>query len=220
MEYSVAGFVSHGRILVIFIDYDDTILPSTWLIAEQAKWITAEGIYLNNREKFQNLETRAKNLLEKALSLGNVQLVTNAESGWVEKTVTAFLPGLLGLISKIPCTSARNAYQSAHPDPRVWKLMAFHRTVTEWVDAKTSHILYSTNPDHFEMLNLISIGDSETEREALHVLGSTMQHVVTKSLKLSENPSIETVIHQLDSLSSSLQIFAKHVGHLDLVLRL
>jgi hypothetical protein len=96
---------------VLILDWDDTLLPSSWL----NKVVPSDDIVLS---MLDDLEHKLANLLTGAvLKLGlTVIIVTNAEEGWVEHSCGRYLPKLLQLLSGIRIVSARTAYGTIFPN--------------------------------------------------------------------------------------------------------
>lgn len=84
--------------------------------------------------------------------------------------------------------SARGAYEQAFPgDCHAWKVHAF---------------LQVQRTLHFEAVtNLISIGDSVIEMDAVHVIGSCFAHALVKTVKLWERPTPHELVKQLEVTS-------------------
>merc|ERR1711998_149070 len=66
------------------------------------------------------------NVLSKAMTYGNVVIITNAERGWVEMSAARFMPTTQLLLSELTVVSARSTYEPEFPDdPLNWKVAAF-----------------------------------------------------------------------------------------------
>merc|ERR1712216_599792 len=82
-----------SEVRLIFLDWDDTLLPSTWL-QQQGLQITS-GSELPNKEQKSELKKVARGaikILRRARRFGHAMIVTNAEKGWVELTCSKFMP--------------------------------------------------------------------------------------------------------------------------------
>ena len=85
---------------IIIFDWDDTLLPTTFL--------TPGGIF---------------DELTEAVEKGNVHIITNAGRGWVEYSAKRFYPSILPILSKIKIISARRQYEKVFPgNSRQWKI--------------------------------------------------------------------------------------------------
>lgn len=123
---------ANGR--VVIVDYDDTILPSTFVDRWQIE---------NSRDlpqQFQNmlkeLSCATERFLLEASKYGEVIIITNSDEGWVEFSAERYCPCLLPVISKYPIVSARTRYEQFYPcQPLCWKAAAFAHEVNEIYDA-------------------------------------------------------------------------------------
>ncbi|PFH37335.1 hypothetical protein BESB_037930 [Besnoitia besnoiti] len=200
-------FFSHQETVFIF-DWDDTLLPSSWISQRGLTLESPESEVSLWRMKLAQTAMWAEQTLFTARTLGQVIIVTNAESGWIDLSCSKFLPGLREMLSCFPIVSARSMYESAWCNtPFMWKEAAFMHELQR----------------HFRMeskrWNVISVGDSTHEREALlAVCGRLrkMYHVTTKSLKLLEAPAVEELHSQHELMSKCLAAVARHKGNLDL----
>ncbi len=70
-------------------------------------------------------------LLELAFTFGEVHIVTNAETGWVQLSASKFIPGVLPLLGRTKVTSARSMYENMFPQqPFKWKVSHMRTDVT------------------------------------------------------------------------------------------
>jgi len=196
---------------VIVFDWDDTLLSSSFL--------ASKGYRLDSEmEKGTELESHLKqlgelvcNILELALKLGHVHIITNAEHGWVQLSAQKFLPQVVPLLSKVQVISARTTFESRFPDsPLKWKYHAFQDGL---------HGLYTLN-DAKVRKNVISLGDSHVEREAVRAVTRGLPNTQTKSVKFAERPSLEQLRHQIELVIASFHTIHDHDGNLDLELHL
>ena len=168
---------------VLIFDWDDTLLPTTWLqksnlLQEEPRKQTDE-----QRDILDGISTSVITLLTEAQKYATVKIVTNAQKGWVQSSCREFMPRCSALIESVPIFSARTTYEWLYPDkPYMWKILAF-QIVT---------INYS---------QVISIGDTDAERLAALELHDSLR---IKTIKLEEMPAIETIARQLKMLSSLL----------------
>jgi len=189
---------------VIFVDWDDTLLCSSFLSGAGYRLDSVmEGTSPLDRE-LKELETSVINLLRLAMSFGDVHVVTNAETGWVQLSAKKFLPGVVPLLSQVKVLSARSTYESMFPDsPVKWKFCAFQEKL--FADPKSPK-------------NVISFGDSHVEREAVRAVTRGLPNTKTKSVKFAEKPSMEQLRRQLELVINCFQYIHGHAGDLDLQL--
>jgi len=187
---------------LIILDWDDTILPTTFL--------ALRGYRVDGPDPDEALAAelevyaqQAELLLSSLNSLSSrVLIVTNAEHGWIELTCKKFLPRLEAMVSAMDKTSARSAFEpQGVTNPFDWKKHAFASIVR----AQRRH-------------NILSVGDSCHERTAILWAWQSLgdPRAVVKSLKLLERPDLVCLGLQLSLTRELLQRFVKHPGHLDL----
>jgi len=62
-------------------------------------------------------------LLARGMAHGNVIIITNAETGWVELSCKKFMPRVLPFLEKLRVLSARSAFEALYPEsPSDWKV--------------------------------------------------------------------------------------------------
>lgn len=101
------------------------------------------------------------------------------------------------LLGKVPVVSARSCFQIKHLNcPMTWKFLAFNRLVSDLCSV--------------DKLQVVSIGDSLHEREALFKTSIEQTRVVPKSIKFREQPNLTDLIAQHKVLHSKLHsVFIK-----------
>lgn len=189
--------------LIIF-DWDDTLFPTTWL---QRQGMLSAGVGLGSMQlaQLENIAAFARSTLETAAQIGKVVIITNAERGWVEKSCTKFMPSLVKLLKTIDIVSARTAYEQPEQMPADWKRLAFEQEIDFFYEP--------SHPDQY--LNIISLGDSHHEVNALKSVANRVPKSFRKSIKLLELPSIDQLLQQHEFLLSCLLDVAEHHGDLD-----
>ena len=172
---------SHNS-LIIF-DWDDTLLPTTFLTKGGAY---NENMILtdNEQKKMEKLEKSALNLLNIALSKGDVYIITNAGLGWVEFSAKKYYPKIFEILPKIKIISARCQWENVFPnDTKRWKIQAFLSLQKE-LDTKL-------------VTNIICLGDSLYEMEAGRILANCFTEAFVKTIKFKEGPKLEELNKQL-----------------------
>jgi len=205
---SVAGFRPEDTILIF--DWDDTILPSTW-VQEQGLRLDDECT-INEEQKalLSRIAEFAALTLTAAKRYGKVILVTNAERGWIELSCQKFMPTLLSTLDDIKIFSARSYYEAQGvASPFEWKYFAFEREIQSF---------YELFADE-QRKNVISFGDSAHEREALIRVTEHMPSCRTKSLKFVERPEVEQLVKEHELISGCFKYIVNHDGNLDLCIR-
>ena len=119
---------------VLIFDWDDTLLCSTWLASEGLRLDSPAVIPPSTVAELQRLESSVVSLLERAMTYGEVVIITNAETGWVELSAQRFMPRVRPLVEKVRVISARSTYERQYPDnPYDWKVAAFRNEIGERV---------------------------------------------------------------------------------------
>ncbi len=187
------------------LDWDDTICPSTHLASLGLRVDDPGCLPGPLRAQLSQLEAAVINIVREALRFGEVVVITNAEAGWVELSGRRFLPEVVDFFraNDIKIVSARTTFESDFPDaPSSWKVAAFSQEVT--------HMF----PDEDE-LNVLVLGDSMSERDAAHALGSRMPNTKVKTVKFVERPSIDQLMRQVQLVAQSLPDLASYSSSFD-----
>lgn len=195
---------------VIFLDWDDTLLCSSFLSSEGFRLDSdMTGADHDMMSQLKELETCVINVIKLAVTFGDVHVVTNAETGWVQLSAQKFLPGVVPMLSKLKVLSARSTYENMFPDsPLKWKYYAFQE--------RLSHLF----ADSERPKNILSFGDSHVEREAIRAVTRGFPNTRTKSIKFAERPSIEQLQRQIELVTNCFQYILNHEGDLDLCMSL
>lgn len=218
---------------IIFIDFDDTIFPTTWL--------SNVNIFYE-KEYFQLLEEINYNLFTKLLRYGKIIIVTNAKIDWVYKSINDYLPKLKFLLKDIEIISARERYEGIYSCPTFWKKNVFKDIIFHIL--KENNYIYQSNKTlayinpyidnnykgfplfynnimnnfikgnvsadnikNISDINIISIGDSEYEHMAILELRQLFPKMNIKSVKLIDRPHITSIIKQLSNLYLNIDYY-------------
>jgi hypothetical protein len=166
----------------LLVDWDDTLLPTTYLTTMGISWKTlASDVPTAVRNELRKYAYRVKATLSVLEGHGQVVIVTNAAKGWIETSCARFLPEIEDLIRSFRRISARPTEfeEDEEIDPKEWKEEAFCKLAA-------AHFANPIGQPVF------SLGDARWERDAVRMT-STRLGVVSQSLKLIEHPSIETL---------------------------
>lgn len=175
---------------VIFVDWDDTLLASSHLAHLGVNLHTA--IPQDIKPALQILEASALKMLQILTKAGTVVLITNSETGWVELSAKKFLPGLVPMLQSLSVISARSTYENIYPgSPLQWKRAAMLERINHF------SALFGTT-----VMDVVSIGDSNIERQALQSVN--LKSSLTKCIKFAERPSVTQLRRELDLLAGSL----------------
>lgn len=197
-------FFNKASTTLVFLDWDDTLLASSFLFKKGYQLHTP--VEPSDMEQLKELETSVIALINLALSAGYVHIVTNAETGWVEQSAQKFMPGVVPYLDKLRILSARSTYEGLYPDaPYQWKYFAFQDGLKHVFGENTT----------LEK-NILSFGDSHVEREAVRAVTKTFSRTKTKSVKFAEHPSTEQLRRQLELVMNCFHYIYHHDGDLDL----
>jgi len=227
--------------LIIF-DWDDTLCPTTYLREDAKVWRDeadgAANLLGSAKSQAHMVDDSVSQALEKhvevvsavlklAARCGQVAIVTLARQGWVESSSKKFMPVLWDILEElqIKVTHARCSY------PR-WKLRSalldeldVFRLMKEAAMQRCIKRFYGSRPRQHGK-NVLSIGDSSTERDALsEVIMSQFEAEVDdaspgrpcycKTVKLPENPHVLQLTAKLQELLRCIEAMARHSGDLE-----
>jgi hypothetical protein len=194
------SFWQHRKKTVLFFDWDDTLLCSSALFHDPP------------REELAELDLQVLGLLELAIQVGRVIIVTNADAGWVELSALTYMPEVSAYLRRnrhITIISARASYGHYYPgEPVRWKLNVFQDIMLQHRGRKTM---------------FGSIGDSCVEWTAFHLaIHDQSSSVRTIRVKLVEKPSVAQLVEQIDAVYLLLykQWTIPSATSLDIVLQL
>lgn len=200
---------------VIFFDWDDTLCPSSVLskLGFNKSFFKAHNS-LDRKEIGMQLQGAlnkhsevAQELLRASAAHGKVVVVTLAIQDWLQATIQQFLPSLGSVMEElgVEVIYARKSL------PKHRLRNAVMDDLDLGVEMKKAAIIASLRK-HQKMsssrsiLNLISIGDSLAERHALmDVTYSSWPSSVCKTIKLADEPQLESLTAELQQLGSYLQ---------------
>ena len=197
----------------IIFDWDDTLLPSSWL--------SVKGLRLDYpaqlpQDVLDELETHQESVcavLVKAMQCGTVVIITNAVEGWVEFSAQRFMPRVAPLLAQICVVSARSTYEPMYPDnPLQWKVAAFEQLVGQ------TQPMNIVDTEENLMRSVISFGDSTYERDAVRKVTANLGSTFTKSVKFVERPNLEQLRREVDLVRNCLDYICGVRDHLDLML--
>lgn len=203
---------------LFIIDWDDTLLATSWL-SSQGLRLDATEIPEFVAEELRALESSIYSLLAYVLTIGKVAIVTNAESSWVELSARKFVPAVCDLLPQIRVLSARSSYQDMYPNqvPK-WKIEAY-KCVFQEAFPELSFSQYSKVQNRVQVL---SLGDSVYERDALMELASHVgaEKLLPKSVKFVERPNPGQLVQQIAIVLDNLfDVYSSTDGVVDLMLQ-
>lgn len=184
---------------IFIFDWDDTLMCTSYVMP-----IISTNKEKNNKyiqENLSNLDNTVVKFLSKAIDNGLTFLITNAATGWVEYSSKNFLPNTAKILEKIKIISARGMYEKQFPgDLKQWKKKAF------------IHAIEESNVDKNKVTNIIAVGDSIIDLEAIYTLKNYFSNAYIKTIKFKENPhpmelekQIWLITTQMDSIISGVK---------------
>jgi hypothetical protein len=230
---------------IIFIDWDDTLYPTTWIHNNNIDCTNKEDI---NKYKlfFLELDKSITNLLE-ILTDNNdntVYIVTNANKKWVEQCLL-ILPKTKAIIEKdVIILSAKDNYNQKTNSVMDWKVLTFRDVVNDvyinnalelgglYAPLPTLHTSPSLQPLQF-IGNVVSIGDSNYEYTALLNLYEYFKNngfrlfntskkkekeYLLKNIKLVDKPEFDILINQLYVLKKNINEIIEQKNVVDILL--
>jgi phenylpropionate dioxygenase-like ring-hydroxylating dioxygenase large terminal subunit len=95
---------------VVILDYDDTLLPTTYLDPEDVQ--DMQNLAKSHKKILNAISEQVIRLLENFLRVSRVMIITNAKQGWVEYSSLIFMPAVHNMIKKhVPVISARGEFE-------------------------------------------------------------------------------------------------------------
>jgi len=169
---------------VIIFDWDDTLLCTAAIGFEQAC-----------PAQLRELESLVDSVLQAAVCLGEVVIVTNGSESWVPHSAARHMPRLSVTLDEIEVVSARARYESRHPgDPMMWKRRAIRQ-------------ILSRHSNRSIGVNLVVLGASQAEIEAARSTEQdlTCRPALLKTVQFKSQPSVPDLMGQLQSLQKELE---------------
>ena len=184
---------------ITLFDWDDTLLCSSYLKKHNFFEINNEFVIKDSQaEKLSKLEFQVCRLLTLSIQKSNTYIITNASQGWVEYSAMKYLPSVYKLLPQVRIISARSCFEEMFPgDVRMWKIMTFMKLAEEY------------NRDL--IMNIICVGDSNSEIEAAQKMGGMFREAYVKTIKFREDPKIEQIIKQLNLIYGQFNSIYKEV---------
>jgi hypothetical protein len=199
----------------IIFDWDDTLLPSSWLSVKGLRLDYPAQLPEDVLDELKTHQESVCAVLVKAMQCGTVVIITNAETGWVELSAQRFMPRVAPLLASICVFSARSTYEPMYPnDPLQWKVAAFKQLVGH---TQPMNIVEDVDEEDLER-SVISFGDSVHERDAVRKVTSDLGSTFTKSVKFVERPNLEQLRREVDLVRNCLDYICGCKSDLDLML--
>lgn len=167
---------------IIIFDWDDTLLPSCYLKANNY-FNLGKSMPFWIKELFVKMEFAVMRILTLAIQHGDTYIVTNASPGWVEYSQKVYYPCLGETLRKVRIISARGDNEKKYPmNETMWKIETFKELRKIYKDVVT---------------NVVCLGDSRMEWDAAQKMCSEFTESYLKIIKLIETPRPEQMTKQL-----------------------
>jgi len=200
---SQVGFSQQSQTVIVF-DWDDTLFPTTYINDDlQLEWqlpldkqrSLSPADAMDVQRKLSECEEGAESLIQEAVELAHVVVVTLASKGWVELACRHFYPTVGALLreKKIPVVYAQERsgvtqtqydklqFQSNEEVERFWGLVK-GRAISEAVEK------FYSQYEGQSWKNILSIGDSSFERYGL--LAATRAYMLGESLTAASEGAV------------------------------
>jgi len=199
----------HQLKVLLFIDWDDTLCPTTWLEDSHLLEDDVE-VPVAARQKLAEHARAVTQLLQTAQCLGHVMVVTLADRPWFQDSVRHFMPEATQ-VAELDVYFAREDAQHEAPPcagaSATAKWRAMHRAVDTLRARLGAGVAWES---------LVSIGDSDAEMQAARNLGRDlhMEGAVkwAKTVKMMENPDIVQLTAQVRALDGRLADLVAYQG--------
>jgi hypothetical protein len=209
--------VPNKKIEAVFIDFDDTLSPSTWISKQAVSWTVSNNEVVCDcpddvRAEMALVDEKMVNLVRRIMeSQYRLVIVTNSEEGWVSILCKHLMPQLQDLINasgkEIKVVSARQRYGETHPLlPPAWKAMTFFDEL---------HTLGGGAPEQIRGAHLVCVGDGIADRLAALTLVRVFPSIIMKSVKLVDSPNPTQLSKQARFLQESFEMILSHKGSMD-----
>ena len=94
----------------MILDYDDTLLPTTFLDPEDEN--DMENLVRIHKDQLDAIQDEIIIMLNNFLQVSKVLIITNAKKGWVEYSSSILMPKVHKMIMQyIPVISARGEFE-------------------------------------------------------------------------------------------------------------
>lgn len=204
---------------IVFFDYDDSLLPTTFLFQHGYKLDKNNQFPPISDELKPKLQSLEKVILEFLSNLVKTKcqicIVTNSEQGWLSLSAAHFLPGLLTFLQEhsinIIYAKDEHSYHFTNPeDVSKWKQLSFENEIKSLI---LKNLTSKTNT----IGNVISFGDSLNDRTSIQDATQKYNGVLfCKSIKFHEQADVLQLENQIILIQKNFDLIFKHKADLDL----
>jgi len=194
-----------NMINIIIFDWDDTLFPTEYFKTRINMLLDHKLIPEETNLKLRTLASDIIKLITNAKTCGCVTIISNASLEWLELCFK-LIPEIIPIMDTIYVISAQDKFKHLSNNPAKWKEWAFYQFIIDKIELyNQQENNYSPVQRKHNSYNIISIGDSIHERDALKINANYLKtfnsnSISVKTIKLSEKPTFEKVIIQLQIL--------------------
>jgi hypothetical protein len=236
-QASKAFETSKERKTLIVFDWDDTLFPSTWLRSE---WKPLCKLWFKTPLKQDDVKRRklmkkvgalAYKVLEKAKTLGEVVMITNAQRPWLTRSADLFMSDVVPALQNPPVpvfyameTMKELEYDEDEADFPLDEAWEMH--YTEGKRRTMSQQVEATFAERVTNRNIISIGDGVYEQKALAEVRTIEENrrrrngikvnLTIKTLRLLDCPSLDELCEELTIILNWLPKIVEYGESFDL----
>jgi len=224
----IDAWSDRNETLIIF-DWDDTLCPTTCAMSDKDCALEPEDLHALQLHEQSVIEA-----LHVAARIGHVVILSMACTGWITECIDRLMPGLHGLFDEldiqvvlaregVPMKCKREAFAECREPSHFLKRRAMAQILREFYGGDANRPGCSPCRAR-SWKNILSIGDSAAERDALQDLVlSKMQRdrhgqwkeCRCKTLKLVSEPGLEQLTAELCQVAQLLPALIHHDGDLD-----
>lgn len=203
----------NNPINLILIDWDDTICPTTWIFSENRMEPKYKPVCVGQTVKFdtdeivwmRRLETNCCRLFD--LCLGStsdkVYIFTNSSKRWVIGSINNFFPKFVPYLDRIEIYSMYDNYNTLYPNRSdLWKTYGLQDLI---------NMFESCN----QIKSIMSIGDSNKERRAMHAVQKNNPHIIIRIIKMIKNPNCVDLNREIELIISTFQTIQETDNNFD-----
>jgi hypothetical protein len=198
---------------IIILDWDDTLFPTEYFKTRTDMLLNHKLIPEEINLKLRTLASNIIKVITSANTCGYVTIVSNASMGWL-KLCFQVIPEIIPIMQSICVISAQDNFKHRSDDPAKWKEWTFCKYLNDLINQQEKYMKENYSNMSYRY-NLISIGDSVHERDALKIYAQNLNTILNpihpdsifaKTIKLVEKPTFEKVNSQLLTLFHILKI--------------
>mmetsp|Transcript_44797 Transcript_44797/g.81108 ORF Transcript_44797/g.81108 Transcript_44797/m.81108 type:complete len:513 (-) Transcript_44797:211-1749(-) len=207
----VAAFDAPNTAVILF-DWDDTLCPTNWA-SNKTKSASPSLDSLQMEQLHTHVRTFEQTLRE-ARKVARVAVITLAAPDWFHESAARLFPGLN--IEALFRELGIKVYFAAKPSCDTWHESERLRTLAKKkAMAKCLATMYPLLGSRGVKWNVLSVGDSTCEQQALKALLGDSSSSLCKTVKFSADPDLDQLTNQLRTLIPYLQGMISHSKDFD-----